>query len=41
VMGHASPSLHFFLPLVHFRCTSNNDGYFCKNSDDDDGDVII
>jgi hypothetical protein len=40
VMGQASPSLCLiivsFIPL-HF----NNDGYFCKNSDDDDGDVII
>ena len=35
------PHLSIYLPLVYFRCTSNNDGYFCKNSDDDDGDVII
>jgi hypothetical protein len=39
VMGQASPSL-YYLPLVYFRCTSNNDGYFCKNFDDGD-DVII
>ncbi len=31
--------LSIYLPLVYFRCISNNDGYFCKNSDDDD--VII
>ena len=35
------PHLPIYLPLVYFRCTSNNDGYFCKSSDDDDGDVII
>jgi hypothetical protein len=40
VMGQASPSLHLFT-ASYFRCTSNNDGYFCKNSDDDDDVVII
>jgi hypothetical protein len=30
------PHLSVYLPLVLFRCTSNNDDYFCKNSDDDD-----
>jgi hypothetical protein len=40
VMGQASPSL-CLITVVLFRCTSNNDGYFCKNSDDDDGAVII
>jgi hypothetical protein len=39
--GTGFPIPLFYLPLVLFRCTSNNDGYFCKNSDDDDGDVII
>ena len=40
MMGQASPSL--YLSIVSFiRCTSNNDDYFCKNSDDDDGDVLI
>jgi hypothetical protein len=34
------PHLSFDLPLVYFRCTSNNDGDFCENSADDD-DVII
>jgi hypothetical protein len=34
------PHTFIYLPLVYFRCTSNNDGHFCKNSDDDD-DVII
>jgi hypothetical protein len=29
------PHPSIYLPLVLFRCTSNNDDYFCKNSDDD------
>jgi hypothetical protein len=32
------PHLSIYLPLVYFRCTSNNDGYFWQNSN---GDVII
>jgi hypothetical protein len=32
------PHLSVYLTLVLFRCTSNLDDYFCKNSDDD---VII
>jgi hypothetical protein len=32
------PHLSNYLPLVYFRCTSNNDGYFWQHSD---GDVII
>jgi hypothetical protein len=39
VMGQASPSL-CLITVSLFRCTSNNEGYFCKNSNDDDGDVI-
>jgi hypothetical protein len=39
--GTCFPISLFYLPLVLFRCTSNNEGYFCRNSDDDDGDVII
>jgi hypothetical protein len=34
VMGRL-PHLSVYLPLVLFRCTFNNDDYFCKNSDDD------
>jgi hypothetical protein len=30
------PHLSIYLSLVLFRCTSNNNDHFCKNSDDDD-----
>jgi hypothetical protein len=35
------PHLSVCLPLVLFRCTSNNDDYFCKNSDDDVINLIL
>jgi hypothetical protein len=35
------PHLFVYLPLVLFRCTSNNDDYFCKNSDDDVINLIL
>jgi hypothetical protein len=40
VMGQASPSL-CLISLVLFRCTSNNDDYFCTNSDDDVINLIL
>jgi hypothetical protein len=39
-MGQAS-HLSVYLSLVLFRCTSNNDDYFCKNSDDDVISLIL
>jgi hypothetical protein len=35
------PHLSVYLSLVSFRCTSNNDDYFCKNSDDDVINLIL
>jgi hypothetical protein len=40
VMGQASPSLCLMAVSFFSAALQNNDGYFCKNSDDDDGDVI-
>jgi hypothetical protein len=35
------PHLSVYLSLVLFRCTLNNDDYFCKNSDDDVINLIL
>jgi hypothetical protein len=35
------PHLSVYFPLVLFRCTSNNDDYFGKNSDDDVINLIL
>jgi hypothetical protein len=40
VMGQAS-HLSVYLSLVLFRCISNNDDYFCQNSDDDVINLIL
>jgi hypothetical protein len=40
-MGQASPSLHLFIVSLFPLHSKNNDGDFCENSDDDNGDVII
>jgi hypothetical protein len=34
--GTCFPHLSVYLLLVSFRCTSNNDDYFCKKNSDDD-----